>query len=526
MKRLFHIALSVLSALFLSACDSGEGPVAGTDSTLMEFGQMEHTRKVLALQFTSVGCSGCPAMSEAVKTVQNENSGVLIPVAFHADYGNVDDPMDVSSVIPFMRQYSIETLPHVVFNFHKTSEDVLADKYSVAAAMRRELARESVPCGVALDTEYDELSGTIKVSVSIATNVESRFRYHVFLVEDGIKGIQYGASDTQNYTHDNVVRRMVSSDIYGKNINDRRPVPAGYQVTAIERIPVEKGWNLANLRVVAAAMITEDDGYTWVCANANECGLGKKAEYYQTPSIYEKHIAVWEFTGTWCAFCPQGYSNASFVITRNPDYSDKVHVMAFHSAEQGEDPMALEATDQIRRYYKFEALGFPAYLIDMRESGPLVGETYEQKEAFRQSLSKIYNNNAVSCGLALSSVVQGNEADVEVKLTSERNGAYRIAVFVVEDGIIAPQNDASVYNDSYQHDHVVRKVVTSSFTGESLGTVNENIEVTRMYKVSLDSAWNLEKTYIYALAVNSEGHVDNMNFCQIDGGQASYTLLK
>ena len=523
MKIISHIVSVVLLVSAFSSC---EGQKVQSDSVavrLEEVGLIEHSQKVLAMQFTSVGCTGCPAMSEAVKVVQAENPDVLIPMSIHTDYGNVDDPMDISSASLFLRRYGVEALPEVIFNFRESSADVLADKYSVAAAMRKELSAGPASCGVSIKTSYDGQAKGIKVDLGIATNVEMRFRYHIFIVEDGIKGIQYGASDTQNYTHDNVVRRIVSSDIYGKNLNDKRPVPAGHEAVVTERIPVEDGWNVENLRVIAAAMVTED-GNTWTCANSNQCAVGESVDYVTSVSKYVKHIAVMEFTGTWCAFCPQGYNNMNFVISRNQDYVDRVHVMAFHSDEQGEDPMALDAADQIRRAHKFESLGFPSYLIDMRESGPLVGETYEQKESFRQSLSRIFNEVSADCAIAMSSKVNDNTAEVEVRLTSDVADAYRVAVFVVEDGVVARQNVSSVINDKYVHDHVVRKVVTASYNGESVGRVEKDDEIKKTYKVVLDSAWNLEHTYIYALAIDSDNFVDNMNLCAVNGGQAFYTL--
>jgi hypothetical protein len=38
----------------------------------------------------------------------------------------------------------------------------------------------------------------------------------------------------------------------------------------------------------------------------------------------------------------------------------------------------------------------------------------------------------------------------------------------------------------------------------------------------VDPAWNLQNTEIYALAIDSNGYVNNMNVCQIDGGDSGY----
>ena len=54
--------------------------------------------------------------------------------------------------------------------------------------------------------------------------------------------------------------------------------------------------------------------------------------------------------------------------------------------------------------------------------------------------------------------------------------------------------------------------------------VEKDNEMKKTYEVVLDSAWNLEHTYIYALAIDSDNFVDNMNLCAVNGGQALYTL--
>lgn len=523
MHRFPHIFLVLLLGLFLSSCDQGTGQQSGGETSVTEVGKMAYGHKVLALQFTSVGCTGCPAMTEEMKIVQRDNPDVIIPLAFHMNYGMLEDPMAISVVTLFQRHYKIEALPGLVVNFRKTSGGISADRFAIASAVKSELTDYPAECGVAISTEYDSESRVLKVNSRIATNVEARYRYHVFLVEDGISGIQLGAEDSEDYTHGNVVRKMLSSDIYGKAINGHKPLPEGYQASAYDRVVLEEGWNEQNMRVVVAAMTTYDDGMTWVCANAGECRVGDSADYKAVPSVYRKQIAVWEFTGAWCAFCPEGYNNMSYVISRNEDYKDRVHVMAFHSASEGNDPMAIGLTDQIRSGCGVKA-GYPSYIIEMRADGPLTGDTYELKDSFRRDLAKTDSENPAHCGVAVSSTVSGNKASIEVKVASEKDDAYRVAVFVVENGIVSPQNVSSIVDDDYVHDHVVRKMVSSSYLGDRLGNIARGDEAAKTFEAELSSQWNIENTYVYALAINGKGYVNNMNICRIDGGESSYLL--
>ena len=236
------------------------------------------------------------------------------------------------------------------------------------------------------------------------------------------------------------------------------------------------------------------------------------------PSAYQKHVAVWEFTGTWCAFCPKGYDNLNFVISRNDAYAERVHVMAFHSSSTGHDPMSIPEASAI-----MNALGigdeFPSYALNMNLHGSLSDILFVSDDLRKDALE-----NPVHCGVACSSRIVGNEANVEIKVISEREQVYRVAVFVVEDGIVAAQTLPSGVNENYVHDHVVRRVVSSTFRGDRIGEIPHGKEASVTYNVALSGDWKIENTYIYALAVNESGCVNNMNICSIDGGNSPYRL--
>ena len=44
-------------------------------------------------------------------------------------------------------------------------------------------------------------------------------------------------------------------------------------------LDVESGWNLENMRVVVAALISQDGEKTWICVNVNECKAGESVGY-------------------------------------------------------------------------------------------------------------------------------------------------------------------------------------------------------------------------------------------------------
>jgi hypothetical protein len=49
-------------------------------------------------------------------------------------------------------------------------------------------------------------------------------------------------------------------------------------------------------------------------------------------------------------------------------------------------------------------------------------------------------------------------------------------------------------------------------------------EAVKTWSVDIDNRWVLENTKVYAIALDKNGHSNNMNVCAIDGGDSGYDL--
>ena len=237
-------------------------------------------------------------------------------------------------------------------------------------------------------------------------------------------------------------------------------------------------------------------------------------------SIYQRHIAAFEFTGAWCTWCPKGLTIMNNVIDLEEKYKSSVHMMAFHSDSGGEDALAIDQTDVI--YDRFRLAEYPSFITDMRDTGGL-NDGYD----FMESIENSFNLFPAHCGVAVSSSYVDGKADIKVKITSELPLAYRVAVFLVEDGVKYYQKGVA-NSDTYVHFHVVRKVVSSVWSGDKV----DNVELTpgqeyiKEYKdVALDSSWDVSKVSVYVLALDYASRVNNMNICAVDGGETGYLMI-
>ncbi len=250
-------------------------------------------------------------------------------------------------------------------------------------------------------------------------------------------------------------------------------------------------------------------------------------------SKYQKHVSLIEFTGAWCSNCPSGYEEMALRLSKYSmkKYRDYIHLCAFHSNMEGTDDLAVPQTQDVFKLFKGLG-GYPAFATDLREAGTLAADG--QLHRLEPSLVASFEEYPAHCGVAVTSTMNSDKtkAEVTVKVASELTSIYRVVVLVVEDNIVGPQLDGDYTDPNYNHRHVVRKVVTSytgTFTGERItddGKIVAGKEASKDWEIDVDNVWKLDDTEIYALVLDSKGHVNNMNVCAVDGGSAGYNLKK
>ena len=146
-----------------------------------------------------------------------------------------------------------------------------------------------------------------------------------------------------------------------------------------------------------------------------------------------------------------------------------------------------------------------------------------ERDQVKTAVSNAINKNQQHCGVAISSEVKSATAvSVTVRILSEKTTDYYLAVYVVEDGIKGYQKDGSIEYDDYYHSFVARKLLSRSIYGDNLGRIQAEDEKTVTYDVAVDAEWNLAKTYIYVLAMDVNGYVNNMQVCLLDGGSVDF----
>lgn len=531
MKKILSILSLCAVAFCVLSChgtidpnDGGSGTdlPEGVDTTInLASG---YAKKQIAMQFTSVGCVNCPFLADAIKDVQKNRPGEIIPVAFHIDYGGYADPMSLPMNTKFFDKVATgDGLPMFALNFQKSSQHIINEYAKIVSEIDLQADAYPAVCGVAVSTKSE--AGSVEVTAKFKSDVAGIYRYHIFLVEDGFEYYQQGA-DTDTYIHNNVLRAIASDNVMGSKLDAGNYLEPGKEYEVVKTMEISPDWNVENMRVVVAMLTTKDGGKSFIANNAAECAVGKSVDFAfvgdlpMVESRFKRHVCVMEFTGSWCAQCPSGATTLNYLVDKA--YKGRAFALAFHNNTQGGDIYALPQEQELWKIFKYE--GYPAYVTDMDESkvGLLneggCGSTIE---------SSLYDS-MTHCGAALSCTYDKSTGTVtaDARMFSELTMNYRMAAYVVEDKVVGEQKQSTgELQDNYTHRHVVRQMLSSGVRGDALSKVAAETEAQKKYTFKVADDWNVENLSVAVLIMDDKGHVNNMVTCAVDGGSMDYEYI-
>ena len=237
--------------------------------------ERNYVQMFAGFQFTSVYCSGCPSLTQAIKAVQQRGLN-LVPMAFHRNMGpTMIDPMTFE--MPKKEDYlyacgsSGDALPFFCVNMvsGKTLTAVFdrTEGSEVEAVMDYVAERYPAECGVAIESRYDEARGEVEVVAKLTTNSSGYYNYQIVLLEDGI------AFDEE--VCDNVVRALSSTSRYGHKWNNGEVCRKCEEVEGVQTIKLNAEWRVARMRVVVLAI----DYNSRIVVGCNVCPVGESVDY-------------------------------------------------------------------------------------------------------------------------------------------------------------------------------------------------------------------------------------------------------
>ncbi len=217
-------------------------------------------------------------------------------------------------------------------------------------------------------------------------------------------------------------------------------------------------------------------------------------------------VVVFEFTGWNCPYCYLGHE----AIAELEDfYPEKIKAIAIHAggfAEPGNDGPDYRCETSNALFQKFGSPGeFPTGAINSLNDFDLDSPTaWSSLAATELDLTK--NNPEVFFKLNKSLTTTSITATIYGEFATDLEGTYNLCAFIVEKGIIAPQNKLGTIIEEYEHHNVLRGSMVNGIIGESVATDPKNgkvFEFEYSFEIS-DPEWIVDSLEVIPFLYNIE----------------------
>lgn len=228
----------------------------------------------------------------------------------------------------------------------------------------------------------------------------------------------------------------------------------------------------------------------------------------------DRIVVVEEFTGVRCVNCPQGSAEIEALLQTYPDnlIAISIHGGIF-SAPYPESTVDFRTADgnDLIPYLNAPSTGpagYPAAVINRKWftgqidravfqaswAGLIANEIQSQADV-RVTLSKSYDTT--SRELKISS---------ELYFTEDVAGDVNFTALITQDNIEDVQLDQSGKVPNYVHKHVLRKVITSSYAGDLIGTdITKESLYNLNYSYTLPNEWNASQCHVIVFVNKNDG---------------------
>ena len=111
-------------------------------------------------------------------------------------------------------------------------------------------------CGVAISSVYNEVDSEAKVTVKVTSEKTADYRLVLYVVENGLKYQQNDGGNYRDYTHNHVVRKLLSASVEGDKLGQ---IAEDKEEVKEYTVALDDTWKAENLSFYALVM--DENGY-------------------------------------------------------------------------------------------------------------------------------------------------------------------------------------------------------------------------------------------------------------------------
>lgn len=247
--------------------------------------------------------------------------------------------------------------------------------------------------------------------------------------------------------------------------------------------------------------------------------------YIESPvaTAEPRNVLLEEFTGVRCPNCPQGHVIIADIEAQR---ADRFVAMSIHPKSASSLTAPYSYSTQDLRTDKGEEL-----FVYIGQVGNLPAGSVDRKLFSGQS-SLLTDRNLWTANVAnqlnvptpvnieMTKIFNTSTRELTLTVTLHYTEAVtddnKLTIALTESAIVTPQLNVSVIDSNYTHNEVFRDALTST-TGDALDATLEPGRVfRRIYKKTLDAAWNADNMHIIAYVHNTQGNKEVLQVKEID----------
>ena len=226
------------------------------------------------------------------------------------------------------------------------------------------------------------------------------------------------------------------------------------------------------------------------------------------PGENVRKVLLEDYTGQKCPNCPAAAEEAHKLKTI---YGEQLVLLTIHAGNYSVPDPSGDFTAEYRTqegadlnvFFAFP--GYPMGLVNRTEfsgSRILLKDSWEAAAAIQTDLEaqvEIIITNTYNTGTSKLDCL------LETEFLKDMDGTYNICVFIVESGIISPQETEQGVNLTYEHNHVLRGSMNGTW-GDVVGTDGQAISgsaLTNSYSYTIPDGWNADNCSVVAFVYNT-----------------------
>lgn len=219
-----------------------------------------------------------------------------------------------------------------------------------------------------------------------------------------------------------------------------------------------------------------------------------------------KKWMIMKFTATWCVNCP-GMADA--IKSVKNEMPGRVIDIAVHHI----DDFEAVAGKKYVEYFNVSAI--PVAVVDLDKG---TQTSVASATLLKNSINRVVDANLPVCGVKIASASQGGKLVVDVESTITGDGRYKLAVALLEDGIVKAQTGGGT---DYVHNGVLRGMLQPDAMGDDLGECKAGGTVSRRYEYPVGDLSGTGNYRLVAFILKECGSgtylVNNITECKLYG---------